>query len=269
MIVGLKPIVIDVSNNPGKTRVEKNNNTVGFNHETKYKLPLKNIEHIFFDLDRTLWDFETNTHEVLHEILFEYQIGRNESERKKFIDEFIRLNDELWQLYRKNKVNKHELRTERFRLALLELGMGKEELSQVLSDEYIQRAPRKPHLVAFAKETLDYLKGKYTLHIITDGFKEVQHIKLSNSGIDNYFKHVITSDCTGFKKPDPGMFSYALKITGASANNSIMIGDNLEADIIGARKAGWKQVYYNAGNEKHDEEISFEIRSLKELMKLF
>jgi putative hydrolase of the HAD superfamily len=118
-------------------------------------------------------------------------------------------------------------------------------------------------------DTLQYLHEKYHLHLITNGFEEVQITKIKVSGIGQFFREVITSEKAGALKPDPRIFRYALDATGAVLTESIYIGDNLEADIIGARKAGWPQVYFNPDGLPHQEVITHEIRSLKELQTIF
>jgi putative hydrolase of the HAD superfamily len=226
------------------------------------------LQHVFFDLDSTLWDFEKNALEALQEITVLHNIGRNETEQKLFIHTFMQQNDKLWELYRKDLITKEDLRFRRFSVALKSIDMNRDDLIPRLSTEYLDRTPNKQHLIPNCKEILDYLKTKYTLHIITDGFREIQHIKMKRSGIFNYFKEIITSDCVGCKKPDPRMFSHALSLTGAKPEYCIMIGDNLHADILGAKNAGWQHAFFNPKRETHQEELMYEIFSLEELRQI-
>ncbi len=226
------------------------------------------LQHIFFDLDSTLWDFERNALEALQEITMSHAIGRNQQEKNQFIHTFMQLNEELWELYRKDQITKEDMRFRRFAEALKSIGIHRPDLVPLLSSEYLERTPNKQYLVPACKEILEYLKRKYTLHIITDGFREIQHTKMKRSGIFNYFEEIITSDCAGCKKPDLRIFSYALSRTGTQAECCMMIGDNLQADVLGAKNAGWQHIFFNPKRKKHQEELTHEIFSLEELRQI-
>ena len=227
------------------------------------------IDHIFFDLDRTLWDFEKNSKETLIE-LFEYfklyKKGIKSSE--EFINKYRFHNERLWSLYRQNSITKEELRTKRFYLVLEDYGIFDFQLAEDFGLSYVKNSPLKTSLLPFAVESLDYLFKKYTLHIITNGFEEVQYLKLENSNLLNYFKTIITSEKVGVKKPNPIIFDYALNNTGAKLEHSIIIGDDLEADIIGARDFGMKQIYFNPHNLDHQQYVTFEIDCLNKLKEI-
>ena len=223
-------------------------------------------KHLFFDLDRTLWDFETNSKEVLEELFAKYHLSQlGIPSPEEFVEWYKKNNHSLWDDYRKGLVDKATLRVKRFEDTLQFFGVKDEILTKSISEDYVRISPLRTKLLPYTMETLSYLKNKYLLHIITNGFEEVQHIKLERSGLTNYFEEVITSERAGHKKPDVNIFYYSLSLTGASKEESLMIGDHLELDVLGAKKAEIDQVYFNPSGENHSEEITYEIKSLNEL----
>lgn len=227
------------------------------------------IENIFFDLDNTLWDFKKNSTNTLKEIAFKFKfknLGINST--KKFISVYNVFNDQLWELYRLDKITKEKLRSERFRLALEYFNVKSNHISEKIGIYYINESPKKKDLVPHTKTVLKYLKEKYRLHIITNGFEEVQYKKLANCKISNFFSTVITSEQIGFKKPNAKIFEHSLSITNSKKNNSIMIGDDLEADIIGAEKYGIKSIYFNRYKSKHKNNPFKEINCLSEIFQI-
>lgn len=166
---------------------------------------MNEVRHIFFDLDRTLWDFERNSAETLRELFDELKLAETGIlDPDLFIETYICKNDICWEMYRLNQISKAELRNLRFQMALQHFGVKHDELAKRLGDEYVNRSPLKTALFPNTLETLKYLSEKYTLHIITNGFDEVQYIKMEASGIHSFFKHITTSEKAGHKKPDHG-----------------------------------------------------------------
>ena len=206
-----------------------------------------NIKHIFFDLDHTLWDFESNSKNTFEHIF-------NDNHIKVGIEDFNTLykpiNQKYWKLFREDKVSKEKLRYARLKETFQALDYAiDDDLIGVLSMDYIDNLSQFNKLFHGAIDILDYLKPKYNMHIITNGFDEVQHKKLKNSSILPYFKHIISSEKAGVKKPNPKIFHYALEIANAKSKESIMIGDNYEADILGARVVGMHTIYCNFDEE--------------------
>ncbi|MEE9408759.1 MAG: YjjG family noncanonical pyrimidine nucleotidase [Polaribacter sp.] len=207
-----------------------------------------NIKHVFFDLDHTLWDFEKNSELTFEKILSENNI---KIKIEVFLKVYIPLNFKYWKLYREEKVSKEELRYGRLKKTFDAINYEvSDEIINKLADEYIENLANFNHLFAGTFEILDYLKDKYQLHIITNGFEEVQSKKMINSKIHHYFDKIITSESVGVKKPNPKVFNYALTITAAKKEQSIMIGDNLEADIQGALDVGIDAIHCNFDNSK-------------------
>ncbi len=226
-------------------------------------------ETIFFDLDHTLWDFNTNSKEALTEISAKYALlDKGIPSLQHFLNEYFVINERLWEDYRNNVISKEALRYDRFYEALMKFNIDDRDLATAIGNDYTGSAPYKTNLFPHALEVLDYLKGKYALHIITNGFEETQHLKLKNSKIDHYFSDVITSERSGFKKPDERMFHYSLNTTSATAGRSLMIGDSLEADILGAKKVGMRQIYFNPEGKEHSEELTHEVKNLNELFSI-
>jgi len=223
------------------------------------------ITDIFFDLDRTLWDFDLNAHTTLVELC---NLNNLRVDAEDFIKCYNNHNEKLWGLYRENKISKETLRSKRFKLTLADFSINNDDLASKLGDEYVAKCPLQTALFPYTFEILKYLQKKYKLHIITNGFEEVQHIKLKASGLTPFFQKIITSEKVNVKKPDPKIFDYALNLVGAKPKNTIMIGDDLPVDIIGAKKTGIHQIYFNPNKKEHNEKIDFEISSLLEIKEI-
>ncbi|UOQ54745.1 YjjG family noncanonical pyrimidine nucleotidase [Hymenobacter cellulosivorans] len=228
--------------------------------------PAKQYRHLFFDLDHTLWDFEKNAEETLRTLFDHHNLGRFGSFTvEEFISRYRDVNHALWRLYQGNKISQQQLRSVRFVRTLTKLGVDEADVPFNISQQFTDILPQKSAVFPFTHEVLDYLHGKYTLHLITNGFKDIQHIKLTSSKLTDYFQEVITSECSGFLKPDARMFRHALERTGAIAAESLMIGDNLECDVLGAYNAGIDQVYFNPDKRRHFASTTYEISCLSEL----
>jgi putative hydrolase of the HAD superfamily len=228
---------------------------------------LKKYTHIFFDLDHTLWDFDTNSSQVITEILIENGLPeKNNFKLPDFLREYKKINEALWQEYHAGKIDRMTLRASRFYRTLLLFGVNDPDLGSTIEKTYLLRSPYKTGLLPNALKTLDYLKKKYELHIITNGFEEVQHIKLKSSGLKSYFGHVVTSDAAGYNKPQREIFEYALNLAQSSASNSLMVGDNIKIDIEGAMNAGIDQVFFNPGKQDKTCNATYQINDLEELM---
>ena len=224
-------------------------------------------KHLFFDLDRTLWDFEKNSHEVLLELYKYYDLlSMGIVDSKVFIERYKYHNEKLWDLYRQNKIEKDKLRVERFKITLDDFGINSPQLAAYLGEYYVTHCPKKTNLFPFVHSTLTYLKDRYALHIITNGFEEVQYQKLENSDLIDYFDQIITSEQAGFKKPSHKIFEFSMLKALAKPSDSLMIGDDLHADILGAKDIGMAQVFFNPLKLEHsNSEITYEINCLSEL----
>lgn len=230
---------------------------------------MKAYRHIFFDLDHTLWDFEKNSEETIITLYAQFGLHSfGKFDCTSFFKKYSYVNHRMWRLYNQGKINQQQLREARFETTLMKLGLTKEQIPAGLSEAYTTLCPTKAAVFPFTYETLQYLHGKYVLHILTNGFKDVQHVKLSSANLQGFFKEIITSECSGYKKPDRQIFEYALTRTNVKAEDCLMIGDNLEADILGAKNAGIDQVYFNPAKKRHFQKVTYEICCLSELMKL-
>jgi len=227
--------------------------------------------HLFFDLDHTLWDFETNSKETLHEVYQAHKLHETITpDFDTFYQRYSFHNKRLWDRYHHGFIKQEELRWKRMWHTLLEYKIGDEKLSKEMSGEYLQILPFKTKLFPYTIEIIEYLIAKnYVLHLITNGFEEVQWGKLRNSQIDHYFKEVITSEKAMSLKPHKEIFEYALQAAKASKAESIMIGDNLDADIRGAMEAGLDTVFVNHIGEKTELKPTYIIHHLKELEGIF
>lgn len=222
------------------------------------------IKDVFFDLDHTLWDFDKNS-----ELAFETIFNRNHPaiETKEFIEKYVPINQSCWALYQYDKITHQELRYNRLKHSFDAINylISDEEIDDVAND-YIRFLPENNHLFEGTMELLDYLKPKYNLHIITNGFADVQFKKINNSKISSYFQTVTNSEMAGVKKPNPIIFDYALDLANAQKENSVMIGDSLEADVQGALDAGLDAIYFNEGKIIVEDHIK-QINHLLELKK--
>ena len=227
------------------------------------------IKHIFFDLDRTLWDFERNSETVIKSLLETYDVERiSNTSSDTFIKTYKKINHKLWRLYSHKKINKEELRSTRFTKTLEKLGTKNEKLGLLLEKEYIKQSPYQKKLLEGAIDDLDYQKPNYILHIISNGFKEVQHIKLQESGIKEYFNHVFISEEIGFQKPAKEIFYAAQAKAGVNTQSCVMIGDDFINDIEGALNAGWKAIYLTEIKKRIKHPDMYQIKNLLELKKL-
>ncbi len=220
------------------------------------------VKDIFFDLDHTLWDFDKNSMLAFKRVFKKFKIT---IEFDAFLKIYEPINVEYWKKYREDKVSKENLRRGRLidSFNFFDLIYTTEKIDEI-ADAYIQELPFDNHLFEGALEILDYLILKYKLHIITNGFEEVQHKKLKNSGIDHYFSTVTTSEEVGLKKPNPKVFLTALNKANSLPTQSVMIGDSLEADILGANNIGMQTIFYNYRNES----ISKKIKSIDSLLEI-
>nr|WP_299343329.1 YjjG family noncanonical pyrimidine nucleotidase [Allomuricauda sp.] len=209
------------------------------------------VTDVFFDLDHTLWDFEKNSKLTFDKILNSNKVEVNLEE---FMSVYRPINLEFWKLYRENRIEKSELRYQRLKRTFDSLNVPVSDRTiNTLAEEYIDLLSSFNHLIPNAVEVLRYLSPKYRLHIITNGFEEIQEKKLRNSNIHHFFGQIIDSETAGVKKPHPRIFQMALEKAQVAADKSVMIGDNLEADVMGAKQLGFHAVHFNVHNDpEHD-----------------
>lgn len=227
---------------------------------------MKNIKHIFFDLDHTLWDFDKNAELAFQRIFIENNI---DMPLTRFIEVYNPINQNYWKLYQLNEVSHEALRYGRLKDSFDACNITiSDDLIHKISDDFIAYLPLNNHLIEGAIETLNYLQNAYQLHIITNGFAHVQESKMSNANLNKFFKTITNSEMAGHKKPHQIIFQYALEEANAQKNESIMIGDSWEADVEGALNFGMQAIYFNPNNTKIEKEV-VQINSLTELILLF
>jgi putative hydrolase of the HAD superfamily len=201
-------------------------------------------KHLFFDLDRTLWDFDSNNIRTFAELYDKFELARRGvSDLQEFYIQYQKINVILWEEYKYNRITKEMLNFQRFNDILAHYNITDSGLAREMGTFYITVSPLKTILYPQTIETLEILHQKYQMHIITNGFEEVQYIKIENSGLGKYFDKIITSERAGCKKPERGIFDFALKETGANVLESIIIGDDPDADILGASLVGMDQIW--------------------------
>ena len=224
---------------------------------------MEHITDIFFDLDHTLWDFDKNSELAFQTIFEDYKL---ELPLNEFLEVYLPINQKYWKLYRDGKIKQEHLRFQRLNEVFQVLKyQSSEQLIHDLSQAYVDYLPNHNHLFPGAHEVLTYLKTKYKLHIITNGFYEVQHKKLGKSRLSSYFQTVTTSEDAGVKKPNKIIFEYALDLAKTNTSQSIMIGDNLEADVLGAKALGMEAIFFGQPGD-YD---GLQIQNLNQLKTLF
>lgn len=230
---------------------------------------MKKYQHVFFDLDHTLWDYDTNVKESLSEIYMHYQlVDKGIHTIDLFLKAFYDINFQLWAMYDQGKVTKDELREIRFKNIFEKAGADANGIPRDLEDDFMHRTSSKTHLLPYSKEILEYLKPNYRLHIITNGFNESQAKKMEASGLSPYFDLIVTSETTGHKKPDPRIFQYALDTLSVKNSDVMMIGDNPNSDILGAINSQIDNVYFDPHGKGIAHQPTHTIRHLKELESL-
>ena len=227
----------------------------------------KKYKHLFFDLDHTLWDFEANAKLTLNEIYHSLNLSsRGITDFEKFYETYLYHNTRLWDRYRKGFIKRDELRWKRMWLTLVDCKVNDESLAREMGVRFLDSLPTRTLLFPYALEILEWLSKKnYSMHLITNGFEITQYSKLRFSGLDKFFNEVITSEASNSLKPNREIFEYAFQKTGALPKESLMLGDDIDADIIGAQKAGMDQVYVNHKNIEPPMVPTYTIYALKEL----
>ena len=228
-------------------------------------------QHLFFDLDHTLWDFEANAKQTLSELYHSNDLQKKGvSDFELFFVKYSLHNERLWDRYTKGFIKQEELRWKRMWLALLDFKLADEPLARHLGVQFLELLPTRKTLFPYTIEILQYLQNKnYRMHLVTNGFESVQHHKIKNANLAVYFEKVITSEASGSLKPKKEIFEYALAKTGAKLDESIMIGDNQEADIQGGINAGMDTIFVNHLNVLPHIPSTYTIYHLKELENIF
>jgi putative hydrolase of the HAD superfamily len=230
---------------------------------------MKHYTHLFFDLDHTIWDFDRNAEETLQELFVLHELETlGLASSTEFIATYTRNNHALWADYHLGKIDKETLRQTRFRKTFTDLGLHPDMIPVTFEDAYVELCPTKTNLFPHAHETLTYLQQKYSLHLITNGFKEATRRKVSGTGLEKYFSNIIISELVGVNKPDKAIFEHALNLAGAEKEESIMIGDSLEADVYGALNFGIDAIYFNPHKVPKPNDVPVQIHSLDELTQL-
>ncbi len=227
---------------------------------------MKKYSTLFIDLDDTLFDFKGASREAFRETYALLGYERFFESFDQFLHIYEPRNKELWQEYNAGRISKSELNRLRYSYPLEVVGHPDEELAARFCIEALGRIPHKNMLLPGALELLDYLSRKYDLFILSNGFKELQAQKMATTGLTKYFKRLILSEEIGRNKPDPALFEYAIEVSGASKEQSLMIGDAYETDILGAAGVGMDQMFLNIkGEKKHAFSPTFEVTSLSEI----
>ena len=226
-------------------------------------------KHLFIDLDDTLWDIHRNSRECLAEIFNDYGYNKYYKTFDDYYNAYMPSNHHLWGLYRNGDIDKDELIVERFLVPVREFGIDDADYAKKLSDDFLERTTHKTKLVDGTMELLEYLKPKYQMHILSNGFKEVQYKKIENSGLKPYFDKIILSDEIGINKPHTDFFNYALAKSNAERSETLMIGDSWDADIVGAYNSNIDQLWFNPeGHQPNGFAPTYCVKTLNEISEI-
>jgi putative hydrolase of the HAD superfamily len=231
----------------------------------------RRYKHLFFDLDHTLWDFDTNSKHTLRELYNKLELEqRGVDNFDLFHANYLAHNEKLWERYRNGFIRVEELRLKRMWHTLLDFKIGDQVLAEAMSTQFLDMLPTRTQVFPHTFDILDYLTNRgYLLHLITNGFEKTQHSKLKYSGLQKYFTEVITSESSNSLKPHKEIFEYAMNKVSCRADECIMIGDSIEVDIQGAMNAGMDQVFVNHLCIECTLKPTYQIYSLKELEEIF
>ncbi len=229
---------------------------------------MKKYMHIYFDLDRTLWDFKANSRQALEDVFMKYNLDNVFTDKDEFVEIYHMHNENLWEMYRNGKVTKAFLRTKRFELTLEEKKINDSHLASRMGKEYLELSVLKTNLFPGTHEILNYLKPSYNLYILTNGFRETQVQKLQNCDLEKYFDEIFTSETIGYNKPHSKIFQWAVTAVNAKKKDCLMIGDDQQVDIKGAKSYGLDTVFFNPENEQVVEPADYIISELIELKKI-
>jgi len=223
-------------------------------------------KHLIFDLDDTIWDFQRNSKETLLGLHQDYNLAKKGVTQQKFLQTFKEVNSRLWDQFDEGLITRDVIREKRFHSVLDKLAISHNGEAMQMQDEFMQKCSTSPFLVEGALQVLKHFHSTYTFHILSNGFDEIQFVKLESSGITHYFDKIITSGRAGFRKPQPEIFEFALNEIGATKEECIMIGDNPVADIEGAFHFGMDQIYYNTHEKECAITPSYSIKNLTKLL---
>lgn len=224
-------------------------------------------KHLFFDLDHTLWDFHNNQIITLKALFKSYNLVRFFKDFDDFFEQYMPINTGLWHEYQHGRIPKRAVKVGRFHQTFSQAGFDDIAVAEAFANDFVSGNSLQTMVIPNAIDVLEYLKKKrYHLYIITNGFREAQHTKMEKSGLTPFFERIFISEDIGASKPHRDFFEYAIKSANAKKAESLVIGDSLENDIKGAREFGVDQVYFNPEKVPHEEKVSKEISSLKELM---
>jgi putative hydrolase of the HAD superfamily len=229
---------------------------------------LRKYSHLLFDLDHTLWDFNSNCFQTLQELYQDYNIAQYHINLEDFYEAYLLINNEVWTKYDNNQMTKEQIRNYRFKKLFEKFGIDNPEMALNLEQEYLYKCPKRGILMPYASTLLNLLKDDFELVLITNGFQEPQTEKVHFSGLDRYFKQMFTSENTGYKKPDVRYFQTVLSSLAVLPSQCLVIGDNPHTDIRGAYDFGIDSFWVNSQNFPKTHYSTYYATDLEKLTRL-
>lgn len=223
-------------------------------------------QQIIFDVDDTLIDFAATENFAFTSLFKAHHWPYSVNLQRQY----HAYNQGLWRELEQGKLNYRELSQKCFHDFLKEhLGLEVDGLAVI--NEYRSYFGQAHRLLPGVKDTLKFARKQgYYLTILSNGEKFMQRHRLKLAGILNYFDLVVTSEEAHYQKPDPRAFDYFFKRTQIDPTHTILFGDGLQSDILGAQQYGLASIWYNHRHRKNTLHLHplFVVQNYPQLVKL-
>jgi len=204
---------------------------------------------MLIDADNTLFDFNESEKRAIAELFEKYGITDPDAEKA-----YHAANSRQWKLLENGETTHDRLAVDRFRdfIAML----GRDDDPDAMCADYISALSRQHILIPGALEMVAEVSQHMPVAIVTNGIKQIQHARFSNSPMLKYVKALVISHEEGFDKPDPRLLYIALeKLGGISPQSALMVGDSLTSDVQAAINANMDACWYSPAQKPAPENM--------------